>query len=113
MTFKQFKDVIGVSGAWTTILYKGKKISKLERPLWQIPYRSLVPKKTNGLLVAGRCFCYERQLLEDARMIATCLITGQGAGVAAGVSIKEREKVRDINIEKLKKELINQKVYLG
>lgn len=113
MTFKQFKDVIGVSGAWTTILYKGKKIAKGERPLWQIPYRSLVPKKTDGLLVAGRCFCYERELLEDARIIATCLITGQGAGVAAGVSVKERGKIRDINIEKLTKELTNQNVYLG
>jgi hypothetical protein len=41
------------------------------------------------------------------------LITGQGAGVAAGVSVKEREKPKDINITKLKKELINQNVYLG
>jgi hypothetical protein len=113
MTYKQFDDAIGISGAWTTILYKGKRVTKMERPLWQIPYRSLVPKKTNNLLVAGRCFCYEKELLEDARIIATCLITGQGAGVAAGVSVKEREKPKDINITKLKKELINQNVYLG
>jgi hypothetical protein len=52
-------------------------------------------------------------LLEDARIIATCLITGQGAGVAAGVSVKEREKIRDIDMEKLTKELTNQNVYLG
>lgn len=113
MTFKQFNDVIGISGAWTTILYKGKRVTKKERPLWQIPYRSIIPKKTDNLLVAGRCFCYEKELLEDARIIATCLITGQGAGVAAGVSVKDREKPRNINIEKLKKELINQDVYLG
>ena len=81
--------------------------------MWQIPYRSLVPKKTDGLLVGGRCFCYDHDLIEDARIIATCLITGHGAGVAAGVSIKEREKVRDINIEKLTRELTNQNVYLG
>lgn len=113
MTFRNFDDAIGISGAWTTILYKGRKFSKKERPLWQIPYRSLVPKKTDNLLVAGRCFCYEKELLEDARIIATCLITGQGAGVAAGVALKDREKPRDINIEKLRKELINQNVYLG
>lgn len=47
MTFKQFDDVIGISGAWTSILYKGKRILKTERPLWQIPYRSLLPKKTD------------------------------------------------------------------
>ncbi len=113
MTFKQFDDVIGISGAWTTILYKGGKITKQSRPLWQIPLRSLVPKKIEGLLVAGRCFCYEKELLEDARIIATCLITGQGAGVAAGISVKENEKTRNINIEKLNKELTNQNVYLG
>jgi ribulose 1,5-bisphosphate synthetase/thiazole synthase len=113
MTYKKFEDVIGVSGAWTSILYKGKRVVKAERPAWQIPLRSLVPRKTNGLLVAGRCFCYDRELLEDARIIATCLITGQGAGVAAGVSVKENQRVRDINSEKLAKELLIQKVYLG
>jgi hypothetical protein len=113
MTYRQFDDAIGISGAWTTILYKGKKVTKKERPHWQIPYRSLLPKKTDNLLVAGRCFCYEKELLEDARIIATCLITGQGAGVAAGVSVKDREKPRNISIQKLKKELISQKVYLG
>lgn len=113
MTYKTFEDVIGISGSWTTILYKGKRISKKERPLWQIPFRSLIPKKTDNLLVAGRCFCFEKELLEDARIIATCLITGQGAGVAAGIAIKDRERPRDINIGNLRKELTNQKVYLG
>jgi hypothetical protein len=113
MTFRQFKDVIGISGAWTTILYKGKRVTKKERPLWQIPYRSLVPKKTDNLLVAGRCFCYEKELLEDARIIATCLITGQGAGVAAGVAIKNGQRPRDLDLEKLRKELVTQNVYLG
>lgn len=113
MTFRRFDDVIGVSGAWTTILYNGKRIPKQERPLWQIPYRSLVPKITDNLLVAGRCFCFEEELLEDARIIATCLITGQGAGVAAGIAVKDNTRPRNINIDRLKKELTNQEVYLG
>ena len=50
MTYKKFDDVIGISGSWTTILYKGQRITKMERPLWQIPYRSLVPKRTDNLL---------------------------------------------------------------
>jgi len=52
-------------------------------------------------------------LLEDARIIATCLITGQGAGVAAGVAVKNGERPRDLDLEKLRKELITQDVYLG
>jgi len=113
MTYKQFKDVIGISGAWTTMLYKGKKVSAAERPLWQIPYRSLIPKKTEGLLVAGRCFCFEKELAEDTRVIGPCLITGQGAGVAAGLAVKERVPPRQVNIKNLHKQLLTQKVYLG
>ncbi len=113
MTFKSFDDVIGISGAWTTMLYKGKKIPKSERPLWQIPYRSLLPKKTDNLLVAGRCFCFEQELVEDTRIIGTCLVTGHGAGVAAGLAVKEREYVRNINIKKLKGVLKQQGAWLG
>jgi hypothetical protein len=53
MTYKNFDDAIGISGAWTTMLYNGKKVSPRERPMWQIPYRSLLPKKTENLLVAS------------------------------------------------------------
>jgi hypothetical protein len=113
MTFKKFDDVIGISGSWTSILYSGKRVPTDKRPIWQIPLRSLIPKKTEGLLVAGRCFSYEKTLFQDARVIGTCLITGQGAGVAAGIAIKNKQNVRDIDLKKLKKELVKQKVYLG
>ncbi len=113
MTYKSFKDVIGISGAWTTMLYKGKKVPAAERPLWQIPYRSLLPKKTENLLVAGRCFCFERDLVEDTRIIGTCLVTGHGAGVAAGLAVKEKETARNINIKELSKTLIQQGAWLG
>ena len=113
MTFNSFKDVIGISGAWTNVLYKGKKIPVEDRPLWQIPYRSLLPKKTDNLLVAGRCFCFERELVEDARIIGTCMVTGHGAGVAAGLAVKDREIARNININKLKNTLKQQGAWLG
>jgi ribulose 1,5-bisphosphate synthetase/thiazole synthase len=113
MTFRSFKDVIGVSGAWTTMLFKGKKVTIEERPYWQIPYRSLIPKKTDNLLVAGRCFCFERELVEDARVIGTCLVTGHGAGAAAGLAVKENELPRNIEVEKLTKLLRQQGAWLG
>jgi len=113
MTYQSFRDVIGISGAWTTVLYKGQKIPAEERPLWQIPYRSLLPRKTENLLVAGRCFCFERELVEDARIIGTCLVTGQGAGAAAGLSVKEGTNPRDIDTAKLKRLLLDQGAWLG
>lgn len=113
MTFRNFDDVIGISGAWTTMLYKGQRISTKDRPLWQIPYRSLVPKKTDNLLVAGRCFCFEPELAEDTRIIGTCLITGHGAGAAAALAVKQRETPRSVDIAKLKKLLVEQGAWLG
>jgi hypothetical protein len=113
MTFKSFKDVIGISGAWTTMLFKGTAVKPENRPLWQIPYRALIPKKTDNLLVAGRCFCFERELVEDTRIIGTCLITGHGAGAAAALAIREKVLARDINISRLKKLLSEQGAWLG
>lgn len=113
MTFKEFDDSIGISGAWTTMLYKGKKVPVKERPLWHIPLRSLIPKKIDGLLVAGRCFCFEKELAEDTRIIGTCLVTGHGAGIAAGLAVKDKMDIRDPDLRKLRKELLSQKVYLG
>jgi ribulose 1,5-bisphosphate synthetase/thiazole synthase len=113
MTYRSFDDVIGLSGAWTTILYKGKRVPRAERPLWQIPYRSLVPKTIENLLVAGRCFCFERELVEDTRIIGTCLITGHGAGAAAGLAIKEGAQVRTLDTDKLKELLLKQGAWLG
>jgi ribulose 1,5-bisphosphate synthetase/thiazole synthase len=113
MTYKNFDDAIGISGAWTTMLYNGKKVAPRERPMWQIPYRSLLPKKTENLLVAGRCFCFEKELVEDTRIIGTCLVTGHGAGAAAARAIAERETVRNIDRKKLRKLLEEQNVWFG
>lgn len=113
MTFRSFRDVIGISGAWTTMLYKGKKVPTEERPFWQIPYRSLIPRKTDNLLVAGRCFCFERELAEDTRIIGTCLVTGHGAGAAAAVAVKDNELPRNISTGKLRHLLTEQGAWLG
>lgn len=113
MTYKSFDDVIGVSGAWTSILYNGKRVQKYERPYWQIPLKSLIPKKTENLVVAGRCFSFERSLVTDTRIIGTCLVTGHGAGAAAGLAVKENQMVRNLNSSKLKQLLLQQGAWLG
>ena len=113
MTYRSFDDAIGISGAWTSMLYKGKRVLVHERPMWQIPYRSLLPKKTENLLVAGRCFCFEQSLVEDTRIIGTCLITGHGAGVGAAIAANDRVRVQDIDRKKLRKILEDQNVWFG
>jgi hypothetical protein len=113
MTYQTFDDAIGVSGAWTTVSYEGRKITMRNRPSWQIPYRSLIPRKIDNLLVAGRCFSFEPGLVEDARIIGTCLITGHGAGVGAAVAADSKTPARDVDIKRVQRILKDQNVYMG
>jgi len=113
MTYKTFDDNIGISGAWTTILYESKRVPMRERPLWQIPYRALLPKKTKNLLVAGRCFSFEQDLFQDARIIGTCLITGHGAGVGAALASNTGNSVQELDVKEIQKILLAQDSYLG
>lgn len=113
MTFKTFEDNIGISGAWTSLMYQSRRVPMKERPMWQIPYRALLPRKTKNLLVAGRCFSFEQALFQDARIIGTCLITGHGAGVGAALASNTGNAVQELDVKEIRKILLNQHVYLG
>ena len=80
--------------------------------MWQIPYSSLTPRHIPNLLVAGRCFGFEKELTYDAREIGTCLVTGQAAGVAASLAVRKRQSNRDIDIAELQTRLRSQHVKL-
>lgn len=77
-----------------------------------IPYRSLVVKGLNNLLVAGRCMSADRRMQSSLRVMPGCFITGQAAGVGAALAIEGRCTVRDINIAKLREILRYQGQYL-
>lgn len=51
-----------------------------------IPYRCLLPRGVEGLLVAGRCFSASHDAHASARSMATCMAMGQAAGTAAALS---------------------------
>ena len=110
--YRTYKDSIGMSGGSATIKYKGQKIKKKDRPYWQIPYTSILPKTCPNLLVGGRCFGFEKELAWDAREIGTCLVTGQAAGTASAQAFLKRTGVQDVDVEILKKNLLNQGVKL-
>ena len=112
MHYTSYKDSIGMSGGSAPIMYKGQKIATKERPYWQIPYSSILPKKCPNLLVGGRCFGYDDELSYDAREIGTCLVTGQAAGTASALALLGRTSVQDVDIDKLKASLIEQKAKL-
>ena len=112
MTYTVYKDAIGISGGWTDLPYNNGTVKAKDRPYWQIPLRSLLSPKTKNLIVAGRCFGFEKELVEDAREIGTCFITGQGAGIAAAQAVLQQTNPADLDLQKLRSALIKQNVFL-
>jgi len=52
-------------------------------PPYQIPFGSLLPAGAKNLLVAGRCLSADQLALSSARVMTTCAMMGQAAGIAA------------------------------
>ena len=73
---------------------------ELEQPAY-VPYRALIAPDFPNLLVAGRCISTDRQALASLRVMASCMGTGQAAGVAAAQSIASGKSVLDIDISRL------------
>ncbi|MFC1948124.1 FAD-dependent oxidoreductase [Chloroflexota bacterium] len=77
-----------------------------------IPYRCLVPVKTEGLLVAGRSFSSDGAANNMANLIPHCIAMGQAAGVAAAMAVKEGIQPRQVDYGKLQEKLLDQDVPL-
>ncbi len=75
---------------------------------YDIPYRCLVPKKIDGLLVAGRCISGTREAVGSARNGAHCMAEGHAAGVAAALCAQDRVMPRELSVEKLRATLADQ-----
>ncbi len=79
---------------------------------YQIPYRILVPKAVDNLLVAGRCVSADHIALGSLRVMPTCGVMGQAAGVSAMLSLKNGSSPRSCGITELRAELRRQNCIL-
>ncbi len=52
-----------------------------------IPYRCLLPRQVDNVLVAGRCISTDRLVQGSTRVMPVCLVTGEAAGLAAAMSL--------------------------
>lgn len=80
--------------------------------VYGVPYRCLVPKYLDGLLVAGRCLSATHDAHASARSIAQCLSYGHAAGAAAALSVETGASLRDIDISTLLVRLVDDGVIL-
>ena len=78
-----------------------------------IPYRALMPKKVDGLLVAGRMITSEFDAHMSTRNTVSCMAQGEAVGVAAALSAKQGIVPRQLDVQLLRKTLKDQGVFLG
>lgn len=63
---------------------------------YRIPFGTLVPKKVNNLMFAGRLLSSDYMAMSSARGMGSCMAMGQATGVASGIAIRENISVQDI-----------------
>lgn len=75
---------------------------------YEIPYRCLVPRDVENLLVAGRPISADHEGAASARVIPPCYATGQAAGTAASLAIRQGVTPRDVDVDQLRTTLSEQ-----
>jgi len=103
---RRFDDVVAIS-ACPIIHYYGYR-RYLQHEGYDIPYRCLVPKKIDALLVAGRCISSQQQPYESHRSMASVMAIGQAAGAAAALCCQTGVSPRNLDVARLQEMLIAQ-----
>ena len=89
-SFKGFHDSIGCTGHW---LKPGI--------VYEIPYRALIVKDLPNIFAVGRIISASKDAWEATRVIPPAVLTGQAAGTAAAVAIKNNCPAGEISIDAL------------
>jgi hypothetical protein len=104
----RFEDAIGIFPEFLDAY--GTVILPTTGRYFQVPYGIMLPQKVENLLVAGRAVGGDQQSHGATRQMMCCAVTGQGAGVAAAVSLQEGVGVAEVDINKLQTEIKKQGV---
>ncbi|MFH1758408.1 MAG: FAD-dependent oxidoreductase, partial [Pseudomonadota bacterium] len=75
---------------------------------YRLPYDSLLPQKVENLLVAGRCISAAEEAMGQLRLIPVCSATGQAAGTAAALALKQKKAPQGLEVLELQRILEDQ-----
>ncbi len=105
---RHFEDAIGLGGGivdFHRVSSNGHSSLRFVKP-HGIPYRTLLPKGVDNLLVAGRCHSVTQMGAAVTRMAATAMLMGEAAGRAAVLAINGRSVPRDVDVQTLREVLL-------
>jgi len=70
---------------------------------YEIPYRCLIPKRVENLLVIGRCLSATFEGQSAMRVQGIVRTIGEAAGYAMAVSVQDQVSPREIDVEKVRR----------
>jgi hypothetical protein len=101
MEGRKFDDVIAWRSGFLDIGFV--RLSKMK--IHDVPYRSILPEKLEGLLMAGRCISATHVAASAGKSMGNCVATGHAAGLAAAMSAKNRCMPRELKVGQLQEAL--------
>ncbi len=113
MQGRRFDDAIA-TGCWYLDLHPNKTTvgsandfspQKVQPDPYDIPYRALLPREIENLLVAGRCHSATRGAHASTRVTATAMAMGEAAGIAAAMAIEAGKSPQELTGVKVREAL--------
>jgi hypothetical protein len=114
---RKFDDAIA-RGAYPVDIHNPKGSGTILKRLppgeaYDIPLRCLLPQKTDGLLVAGRCISGTHEAHSSYRVMPIVMATGHAAGVCAALAANRNSTPRAVPAGDVREELVRQGASLG
>lgn len=110
---REFEDVIALGGYHIDIHRpSGTWVDSRNVKTYDIPFRSLVARDVEGLMMAGKCLSATHEGVASTRVIPICMAQGQAVGTAAALAVQDGIGIRDLKIRTVQNRLIEQGVEL-
>jgi len=112
LSARKFDDAIA-RGAYPVDIHNPKGAGTILKRLppgeaYDIPLRCLLPKKTERLIVAGRCISGTHEAHSSYRVMPIVMATGQAAGVCAALAARGPFSPRKVPVRDVQHELLRQ-----
>ncbi|WP_272009942.1 FAD-dependent oxidoreductase [Roseovarius sp. ZX-A-9] len=113
----RFDDAIGCC-AWPVEEHGADRATRWvwmeDGTFYQIPWRCLLPRGREGLIVAGRCASATHVAQASLRVAGTCFAMGEAAGLGAAMAAADHGGlVRSIDVQHLQAQLTTRGAFLG
>ncbi|HRE79602.1 MAG TPA: FAD-dependent oxidoreductase [Opitutaceae bacterium] len=111
---RQFEDAVSM-GAYHIDIHRpaGTWVDSHNVRAYTIPFRSLIARDVDGLLMAGKCLSATHEAVASTRVIPICMGQGQAVGTAAALAVRQGVSLRQLSIQSLQDTLAAQGAEFG